>query len=55
MSELTPLNTDINREIDKNPFAADCVHQQPAHHPNRIGGLGRFHEIEDRFEFTAVS
>ena len=29
--------------------------QQPAHHPNRIGGLVRFHEIEDRFEFTAVS
>ena len=23
MSELTPLNTDINREIDGDPFAAD--------------------------------
>ena len=26
MSELTPLNTDINREIDKDPFASDCPH-----------------------------
>ncbi len=29
--------------------------QQSAHHPNRIGGLVLFHELEDRFEFTAVS
>ena len=29
MSELTPLNTDINREIDKDPFASDCPHRQP--------------------------
>ena len=28
MSELTTLNTDVNREIDKDPFAADCVHLQ---------------------------
>ena len=29
MSELTPLNTDINREIDKDPFASDCLHHRP--------------------------
>ena len=29
--------------------------QQPAHDPNRIGGLIRFHEPEDRFVFGAVS
>ena len=29
--------------------------QQPAHHPNRKGGLIRFHEPEDRFVFGAVS
>ena len=29
--------------------------QQPAHHPNRIGGLVRVHEFEDRFEFGTVS
>ena len=28
MSELTPLNTDINREIDKDPFASDCPHHR---------------------------
>ena len=29
--------------------------QQPAHDPDRIGGLIRFHEPEDRFVFGAVS
>ena len=29
--------------------------QQPAHHPNRIGGLVRFQEFEDRFVFGTVS
>ena len=29
--------------------------QPPAHHPNRKGGLIRFHEPEDRFVFGAVS
>ena len=32
MSELTTLNTDINREIDKDPFASDCPH--PRIHQN---------------------